>query len=89
MFLFVPLSPPSCLIFNQADPTISPLVFSIFFIHLVLSLIQFHLPYLLNQDIIELLIKKGANQELTNNYGESVHTMSDVSEEIKSLLQKN
>lgn len=41
----------------------------------------------MNQDIIELLIKKGANKELLNSCGESVHTMSDVSEEIKALLQ--
>ena len=43
--------------------------------------------YFVNQDIIELLIEKGANKELINSSGESVHTMSDVSDEIKSLLQ--
>lgn len=43
--------------------------------------------YFVNQDIIELLIKKGANKELLNSSGESVHAMSDVSDEIKSLLQ--
>ena len=61
---------------------------SLFLFKLLRYIPFFYSFHLLNQDIIELLLKKGANEELLNNSGESVHTMSDVSKEIKALLAK-